>query len=397
VFENVDRYRKAILEATQPGRPELPDLYRPDMAGAPVAPAAKKPGMLSRGLSKVGGALSTFGRQFTRNVTKEKLKMNWHQAGKPSDSDQLAAWLTKQGVPQEVVTSVYSKMGIPYTAPVAPVADPQTATSTTAKASEFELPIDTGFLNPDTGRPYLPSELDAKRQKRIADALSKAQSAATPTPAATSEPAATKTTPGTLPQSTTTTVGQPNKVTYGKGFEKFMKPKTATQFPAFGTAGTQSAYKTGISLPKPTVPSLTSAPAKVKPMAATTPTAGKAEPVSIGGQKINPSDPLYSKIMQNAPADSFKEYELPAFLDAAAKEKAAAMRKLAVGETVKQVKHMLESVTSRDDIEKIKKYIDRQFTKHGLISELAFAQRNHLIERVVYIGAQRRREHARMS
>ena len=43
------------------------------------------------------------------------------------------------------------------------------------------------------------------------------------------------------------------------------------------------------------------------------------------------------------------------------------------------------------------KYIDRQFTKHGLISELAFAQRNHLIERVVYIGAQRRREHARMS
>lgn len=287
VFENVDRYRKAILEATQPGRPELPDLYRPDMAGAPVAPAAKKPGMLSRGLSKVGGALSTFGRQFTRNVTKEKLKMNWHQAGKPSDSDQLAAWLTKQGVPQEVVTSVYSKMGIPYTAPVAPVADPQTATSTTAKASEFELPIDTGFLNPDTGKSYLPSELAAKRQKRIADALSKAQQAAGDT------------------------IGN---------------------------------------------------------------TAGKAEPVSIGGQKINPSDPLYSKIMQNT-----------------------AEKKAAVAETVKQVKHMLESVTSRDDIDKIKKYIDRQFTKHGLINELAFAQRNYLIERVVYIGAQRRREHARMS
>jgi len=32
-----------------------------------------------------------------------------------------------------------------------------------------------------------------------------------------------------------------------------------------------------------------------------------------------------------------------------------------------------------------------------LINEVAFAQRNHLIERVVYIGAQRRREHARMS
>jgi hypothetical protein len=68
-----------------------------------------------------------------------------------------------------------------------------------------------------------------------------------------------------------------------------------------------------------------------------------------------------------------------------------------VAETVQQVKHMLESVTTRDDIDKIKKYIDRQFTKHGLINEVAFAQRNRLIERVVYIGAQRRREHARMS
>jgi hypothetical protein len=391
VFENVDRYRKAILEATQPGRPELPDQYRPDMAGAPVAPAAKKPGMLSRGLSKVGGALSTFGRQFTTNVTKEKLKMNWHQAGKPSDSDQLAAWLTKQGVPQDVVTSVYSKMGIPYTAPVADpqTAEPQTATSTTAKASEFERPINKRFINPATGRPYLPSELRAEREKEIADELSKAQSAGTPTPAATTEPAAANTTPGTLPQPTTTTVGQPSKVTYGKGFEKFMKPttttvgqpskvtygkgfekfmkpKTATQFPAFGTAGTQSAYKTGISLPKPTVPSLTSTPAKVKPLAA-----APATKVTSGG--VTPAE------------------------RAADEKKVADAAKLAVAETVQQVKHMLESVTTRDDIDKIKKYIDRQFTKHGLINEVAFAQRNHLIERVVYIGAQRRREHARMS
>ena len=431
VFENVDRYRKAILEATQPGRPELPDLYRPDMAGAPVAPAAKKPGMLSRGLSKVGGALSTFGRQFTRNVTKEKLKMNWHQAGKPSDSDQLAAWLTKQGVPLEVVTSVYSKMGIPYTAPVAPVADPQTATSTTAKASEFERPINKRFINPATGRPYLPSELRAEREKEIADELSKAQQAAgdtaadkvpgddvagdttadtaaaapnpfgqmvkqmqnygtstggrvtgtatglkhtanpnnpnavaaTTTPAATSEPAATKTTPGTLPQSTTTTVGQPNKVTYGKGFEKFMKPKTATQFPAFGTAGTQSAYKTGISLPKPTVPSLTSAPAKVKPLATTT-AAAPVTKVTSGPTTAAEKDKLAQRIAQ------------------------------AVKEPVAE---MLQMVETKEDVQKIKQFVDRTFVRYGAINESAFVVRNQIIAHVTQVGAQRRREHARMS
>ena len=127
VFENVDRYRKAIMELKGVPGSTRPALYRPDMAGAPVAPAAKKPGLLSRGLSKVGGALSTFGRQFTTNVTKEKLKMNWHQKGKPSDSDQLAAWLVTQGVPQEVVTSVYSKMGLPVAAAATVAAQPTAA------------------------------------------------------------------------------------------------------------------------------------------------------------------------------------------------------------------------------------------------------------------------------
>jgi hypothetical protein len=110
------------------------------MMGAPTKPD-KKPGLIGRGLNaldrgvkKVGGALSNFGHQFTTDVTKEKLKMNWHQAGKPSDSAQLSAWLVKQGVPQEVVNSVYSKMGIPVS-PVgtpAPTATPSAQTQPVA-------------------------------------------------------------------------------------------------------------------------------------------------------------------------------------------------------------------------------------------------------------------------
>ena len=123
VFENIDRYRKAIIEKAGVPGSTRPEYYRPDMMDAPTKPD-KRPGLIGRGLNaldrgvkKVGSALGTFGRQFTTNVTKEKLKMNWHQAGKPTDSDQLATWLVGQGVPQEVVTSVFSKMSIPYTAP----------------------------------------------------------------------------------------------------------------------------------------------------------------------------------------------------------------------------------------------------------------------------------------
>jgi hypothetical protein len=292
-------------------------------------------------------------------------------------------------------------MGIPYTAPVAPAADPQTAepqtaTSTTAKASKFERPINTGFLNPKTGRPYLPSELRAEREQEIADELSKAQQAAgdatagdatdavsattskpsaTTTAAATTKPAATKPTtavgtfPGEDPQGAGY-VGRREVARRQAARDAAAAKKPVT--PNFaGPAGYSSVnyapnIKTGISLPKPTVPSLTSTPAKVKPLAA-----APATKVTSGG--VTPAE------------------------RAAYDKKVADAAKLAVAETVKQVKHMLESVTTRDDVEKIKKYIDRQFTKHGLISELAFAQRNHLIERVVYIGAQRRREHARMS
>ena len=145
VFENIDRYRKAILgerlpsTVVGPGREQLPDYGRPDAPGAPVTPT-KKPGLVGRGLNwlnkaagKVGGALGTFGHQFTTNVTKEKLKMNWQLKGKPSESDQLSAWLVTQGVPQQVITTVYNKMGIPHTAPAATGTSPTAATTDVAK------------------------------------------------------------------------------------------------------------------------------------------------------------------------------------------------------------------------------------------------------------------------
>jgi hypothetical protein len=141
VFENIDRYRLALMEKTGVPGSTRPEYYRPDMPDGPGK--ASKPGMIGRGLNwldqktkAVGGALSNFGHQFTTDVTKEKLKMNWHQAGKPSDSDQLATWLVTQGVPQQVVSGVFKKMSIPYTPPQAAATTAPTTATTPAVAPQ---------------------------------------------------------------------------------------------------------------------------------------------------------------------------------------------------------------------------------------------------------------------
>jgi hypothetical protein len=141
VFENIDRYRLSLMEKAGVPGSTRPEYYRPDMPDGPGK--ASKPGMIGRGLNwldqktkAVGGALSNFGHQFTTDVTKEKLKMNWHQAGKPSDSDQLAAWLVTQGVPQQVVSGVFKKMSIPYTPPQAAATTAPTTATTPAVAPQ---------------------------------------------------------------------------------------------------------------------------------------------------------------------------------------------------------------------------------------------------------------------
>jgi hypothetical protein len=368
-------------DAAGPGREALPDLLRPDMADAPTQPAdpAKKSWFgrgldaLDRGTKAVGGALSTFGRQLTTGVTKEKLKMNWHQAGKPTDSDQLSAWLVKQGVPIGVVNGVYEKMGLPVSAEPVAATEPQAKTDGAqtepqAKTGGAQRQMAFYGTNPKTQKPWTYDELQAKSQ-------------ITPTsePAPVEPDAAAKTTPGTLPQPTTTTVGQPSKVTYGKGFEKFMKPKTATQFPAFGTAGTAPAYKTGTTPSTPTVK--TPVPATT----ATLPAGGGAGvksavpaatgPMKIGGQTLNPKNPADKKIIDKVQAQTAK-----------------------VAEALKKpVAEMLTMVETKEDVAKIKQFIDQTFVKYGAVSESAFAVRNQLIEHVTQVGAQRRREFARKS
>ena len=58
---------------------------------------------------------------------------------------------------------------------------------------------------------------------------------------------------------------------------------------------------------------------------------------------------------------------------------------------------MLQMVETKEDVQKIKQFVDRTFVRYGAINESAFVVRNQIIAHVTQIGAQRRREHARMS
>jgi hypothetical protein len=421
VFENIDRYRKAIMEKAGVPGSTRPEYYRPDMMDAPTKPD-KKPGLIGRGLNaldrgvkKVGSALGTFGRQFTTNVTKEKLKMNWHQAGKPSDSDQLAAWLAKQGVPQEVVTSVYGKMGIPYT----PQADPAKAQAAkTQGGAQRSMPF--YGTNPATKKPWTYDELQAKSQAGTTPAPA-------PAPADTEEPAdagagamgqmagqlakggaAQPNSMANTPVSRTNTAkpGNPNatpttapgattasnpagfnaaNVMKLPGMEKYAKAPAPANF-----AGGPTGYGKTTTSVKP----MTGIPSMKAPSA---PTAPKAPGIKYN---INlPAGGGAGVKAATAPKED-PQAEIRKALDA---RRAAGLgayesktNEARILQALKRpVAEMLQMVETKEDVARIKQFVDQTFVKYGTVTESSVAIRNRLIEHVTQVGAQRRREFAR--
>jgi hypothetical protein len=63
--------------------------------------------------------------------------------------------------------------------------------------------------------------------------------------------------------------------------------------------------------------------------------------------------------------------------------------------TAKPVAEMLQMVETKEDVARIKQFVDQTFTKYGAVNESAFAIRNQILEHVTQVGAQRRREHSR--
>jgi LysM repeat protein len=362
VIENVDRHRRALLkelDAMGPNRTNIPAVPRQDMPDADQA-GAVKPGMIGRGLnwldrttSKVGGYLSKQAQNFTRKVTAAKLKTEWEQKGHFTDSDQIAAFLAQQGVPQEVITDVYGKMGIPYTAPAAVPNGTQPQQQQQGGAG-----IQTGdiyAIDPDTGKPYEKEKLarmyGAGATTAPISAVGGAQQPAlTGGPTAGLPPATgTTPTPGKITQPNNTASFNAANIMKQPGMEKYAK--TATKAPAktanFG-AGPAGYGKTTTTFKAPGAPAAPTAP------------------------NVNTSG--FDKKTQD-------------YISSIQKKQSASL-----AETIKQVKKMLETVQTRDDVAFIKKYINRQFS--GQLSESANAHRSHLLNEVTRIGALRRRTHS---
>jgi hypothetical protein len=353
VIENVDRYRRVMLkelDAMGPSRANIPAVPRQDMPAADQT-GAIQPGMIGRGLKwldktagKVGGYLSKQAQNFTRKVTAAKLKTEWEQKGHFTDSDQIAAFLAQQGVPQEVITDVYGKMGIPYTAPATVPNGTQPQQQGAGGAADLQTG-DIYNIDPSTGKPYGRNKLAADLAAKQAAADGAQQPALTGGPTAGLPPApGTNTTPGKVTQPNNTTSFNATNVMQMPGMEKYAK--TATKAPAktanFG-GGPTGYGKTTMGFKAPAAPGAPKAPAD---------------------QKLT-ANQYVKKI--GAPA-------LP--------------------ETIAQVKKMLETVETRDDVAFIKKYINREFQRHGLVSESAQAHRSHLLNEVTRIGALRRRSHS---
>jgi len=367
VFENVERHRRALLKefnAMGPGRTNIPDVPRPDMPGVAAQPGAAQPGAVGRGLNwldkaagKVGNYFTKQAQNFTRKVTAAKLKTEWEQLGHFTDSDKIAAFLADQGVPADVITDVYGKMGIPYTA-------------TTARSG-----IQTGataLIDPETGKPYEKDKLAAKWATPAATATAAADAPGATTTTADAPAAATTTTAATKPATAAASKfpgEDPTGANYvgrrevarrqaARDAEAAKKPATpnfAQQGGGYKSVSYAPNIKTGVSLPNTTT----------APTTAKLPAGGGAGVKAAATQAPLSKDDYIKRIGADAETAT---------------------------ETIKQVKKMLEAVQTKDDVVFIKKYINSQFSKQ--LSESAVAQRNRLLSEVTRIGALKRRQHS---
>jgi hypothetical protein len=259
VIENVDRYRRALLkelDAMGPNRTNIPAVPRQDMPDAPQA-GAVKPGMIGKGLNwldktagKVGGYLSKQAQNFTRKVTAAKLKTEWEQKGHQTDSDWIASFLAQQGVPQEAITDVYGKMGIPYTAAAAVPNGTQPQQQGAGGAADLQTG-DIYNIDPATGKPYGRNKLAADLAARQAGAAQTSN-----TPALTGGPTAgLPPATGKITKPNNTTSFNATNVMQMPGMEKYAKPAPAAPAKNTNFGGGPTGYgKTTMSFKAPAAP-----------------------------------------------------------------------------------------------------------------------------------------------
>ena len=348
IFENIDRLQDLIVEAR-------PEFFRPDMPGGPGKKS--KPGIIGRGLNwldkkagQVGSALGSFGHQLTTKLTKEKLKMDWHQAGKPSDSNAIAAFLVKQGVPNTVVTDVYGQMGLP--APALPGG-----------------PRIPGYINKATGQEWSRDELVKKQPVPTAGAQAMGQMAKQlktmgKQSASTVQPTVQPTAPQPTPQPTTAVA--PTTAPVATNAPGWDDPKSGNYVGRREVARRQAAAK---AAPAKTTPSF-AGPAGYSSVKMNAPKVGGLPSIP---KPTAPATKPRGKGLSKQQLDYIKKIGAPALPES-------------IQECVKQVTTMLDTVSSKRDVDAIRKYIDSTLIKEN---QQSFKRALH--EKVTTVSALKRR------
>jgi hypothetical protein len=141
-------------------------------------------------------------------------------------------------------------------------------------------------------------------------------------------------------------------------------PNFAQQNAGYKSVNYAPNIKTGINLPKPTAPATSTAPAD---------TVGtynkKTGAATLGGKPMIAAKDLPPNIQK----------QLTGIKEA----------------LVQPVAELLQMVETKEDVQRIKKFVDDTFVRYGAVTESAFAVRNQILEHVTQAGAQRRREHSR--
>jgi hypothetical protein len=223
--------------------------------------------------------------------------------------------------------------------------------STQAPAVSNTVTDQGGAINPDTNQAYTPDEVDAwlekdKVQRELLPKIKADLGAQDGGAYDLSQPANKMLAkPQAALPTATAAPGAPSKVSYGQGFTKPAAPKP-TAVPNYGQQAPGYNYTTSV-----------------------TPTATPAGTrVTTGGATAAEKAALDKRI-------------------------AAAAQAQPVAETVKQVKRMMETVTSKADVQRIKDYIDYHMGTN--LTESARAKRNTLLSEVTQLAATRRRDIAR--
>lgn len=135
---------------------------KPKKSGGKLTGQARKPGVIGRGLNWLDQKMQTLGRQLTTKVTAEKLKMNWHQFGKPFDSEQLAQWLVdNQKISPEVVDQVYTQLKLPRQSATAAAAAPDTVSGSTRLVPAWNREKGRLMTRAELGAKYTPPSVTA--------------------------------------------------------------------------------------------------------------------------------------------------------------------------------------------------------------------------------------------